>query len=243
MKVTFLGTGSAIPSERVHSGLVVEDEGFLFDCGSGVLHNLNRSRVPVDGVANVFLTHTHLDHVNDLMALVKADWLLGREAIQVYGPPGTAETLNHLVDAYDYMREKMTIGVTEFEPGESLEVGGHEFETFPTEHSVPSMAYRMDDSFVYSGDTEAVEGMAEFASGCDVLIHECSFPDEIEVSNHTRPSTLAPVLEECFVNRVYLTHLYPHTRGEEDEMVETAGENYGGEVRIAEDMQTIEVKD
>ncbi|MFP4189212.1 MAG: nitrogenase component 1, partial [Halobacteriales archaeon] len=33
------------------------------------------------------------------------------------------------------------------------------------------------------------------------------------------------------------------TRGEEDEMVETVGENYGGEVHIAEDMQTIEVKD
>jgi ribonuclease BN (tRNA processing enzyme) len=243
MKLTFLGTGSAIPSERVHSGLVVEDEGFLFDCGSGVLHNLNRSRVPVDGVTNVFLTHRHLDHVNDFMALVKADWLLGRENLRVHGPNGIAQVIDDLFEAYDYLRGRVSVRVNEFEPGDEFEVGDHEIRTFPTEHSVPSTAYRFDDSFVYTGDTEAIEGIAEFASGCDVLIHECSFPDEVEVSNHTRPSELAPVLEDCFANRLYLTHLYPHTRGKEEEMVEKVSEGFGGEVQVAEDMQTVEVKD
>jgi len=242
MRLTFLGTGSAIPSERVQSGILVEDVPFLFDCGSGVLHNLNKTRVDVDAVGHVFLTHNHLDHVNDLMALLKADWLLGREAIHVYGPTGTHETVESLFEAYDYLRGKTAVSVNEFEPGAEFEVLGHDIKTLPTEHSVESTAYRVDDSFVYSGDTEPIEEMAEFASGCDALIHECAFPDTMDMSNHTHPMELAAIVEDCFVNRVYMTHLYPHTRGLEDKMLEAVKQRFDGQVEIAEDMQNIEVK-
>ncbi|MDY6765151.1 MAG: MBL fold metallo-hydrolase, partial [Halobacteria archaeon] len=95
-------------------------------------------------------------------------------------------------------------------PGDSFQVKRRSVDTLPTKHSVTSMAYKIDNSFVYSGDTEPVSRMTDFADGCDVLIHDCSFPDEIDVGNHTKPSGLAGVLEDCDVNRVYLTHLYPH---------------------------------
>jgi len=242
MRLTFLGTGSAIPSERVQSGILLEDIPFLFDCGSGVVHNLNRSSVEVDDVGHVFLTHSHLDHINDLMSLVKADWLLGRKAIRVYGPTGTQEAIESLFDAYEYLRGKTAVGVNEFEPGAEFEILGHSISTLPTEHSVNSTAYRLDDSFVYSGDTEPVEGMAEFASGCDVLIHECSFPDTMDMSNHTHPMELADIVEDCFVNRLYMTHLYPHTRGLEDKMLQAVEQKFDGETEIAEDMQSIDVK-
>ncbi|MDZ7688148.1 MAG: MBL fold metallo-hydrolase [Halobacteriales archaeon] len=243
MRLTFLGTGSAIPSERVQSGLLVEDDELVFDCGVGVMHNLNRSRVRVDDVSDFLLTHAHLDHVNDLPAIIKADWLLGRESINVYGPPGVEETVGGLLDAYDYLKQKTDVDITVFEPGDSFGVAGRRIETFPTQHSVPSTAYRVDDAFVYSGDTEPVEEIAEFAEGCDVLVHECSFPDGMDMSNHTHPSELAEMVEDCSVNRVYMTHLFPHTSGKEDEMVETVAENFDGEVATAEDMMTVEVEE
>lgn len=241
MRLTFLGTGCAIPSERVQSGVLLEDDKILFDCGVGVMHNLNRSSVRIDDVVDVVLTHAHLDHVNDLMALLKADWLLGRESIRVYGPPGTAETVNGLLDAYEYLKEKTEVEIEEFEPGASFEVAGRNIETFPTEHSVPSTAYRVDDAFVYSGDTEPVAGIAEFAEGCDILIHECAFPDGMDMSNHTHPSELAEVLEGCSFDHVFLTHLYPQTRGKEGEMEETVAEGVDGDVRVAQDMMTVEM--
>lgn len=241
MRLTFLGTGCAIPSERVQSGILLEDEKVLFDCGVGVMHNLNRSSVRVDDVGDVVLTHAHLDHVNDLIAILKADWLLGRESIRVWGPPGTEETVNGLVEAYEYLKEKTEVEIEEFEPGDSFEVAGRSIETFPTEHSVPSTAYRVDDAFVYSGDTEPVAGMAEFAEGCDVLVHECAFPDGMEMSNHTHPSELAEVLEGCSFDHVFLTHLYPQTRGKEGEMEETVAEAVDGDVRVAQDMMTVEI--
>ena len=48
MRVTFLGTGSAMPTgERFQTGLLLEsDEGdLLVDCGSGALHGLQRTGV------------------------------------------------------------------------------------------------------------------------------------------------------------------------------------------------------
>lgn len=243
MRVTFLGTGCAIPSERVQSGILLEDYELLFDCGVGVMHNLNRSSVRIDDIGDVVLTHAHLDHVNDLMALLKADWLLGRESISVWGPPGTAETVNGLLDAYEYLKEKTDVEIEEFEPGDSLKVAGRSIETFPTEHSVPSTAYRVDDAFVYSGDTEPVDGIAEFAEGCDVLVHECAFPDGMDMSNHTHPSELAEVLEGYSFDHVFLTHLYPQTRGKEGEMEETIAEGVDGDVRVAQDMMTVKIDD
>jgi ribonuclease BN (tRNA processing enzyme) len=242
MRLTFLGTGSAIPSERVQSGLLLDDDALLFDCGSGVLHNLDRSSVAPDDVPAVFFTHAHVDHVNDLLPLVKADWLLGREELEIYGPVGIHDTIRGLFDVYDYMQGKVSIEIFEIEPGATFEAHGHRFETLATEHSITSMAYRVDDAFVYSGDTEAMDEMASFASGCDTVIHECSFPDSIEVGNHTKPSGLADAMEDCDARVLYITHLYPHTRGHEREMVETIATGFAGDVRLAEDMKTITVR-
>lgn len=205
------------------------------------MHNLNRSSARVDDVGDVVLTHAHLDHVNDLIAILKADWLLGRESIRVWGPPGTEETVNGLVEAYGYLKEKTEVEIEEFEPGDSFEVAGRSIDTFPTEHSVPSTAYRVDDAFVYSGDTEPLAGMAEFAEGCDVLVHECAFPDGMNMSNHTHPSGLAEVLEGLSFDHVFLTHLYPQTRGKEGEMEETVAEAVDADVRVAQDMMTVKI--
>lgn len=243
MRLTFLGTGSAIPSERVQSGLLLEDDPLLFDCGSGVLDNLNRSEVAPDDVPAVFITHRHIDHVSDLLPLIKADWLLGREQLEIYGPTGIHETIQRLFQAYDYLQGRVDVEIFEIEPGATFEARGREISTLPTEHSVTSMAYRVGDAFVYSGDTEPMDAMAEFADGCDTIVHECAFPDDIDVSNHTRPSGLAEALEGCDARVLYITHLYPHTRGVQREMAETIAEGFGGNVRVAEDMKRITVRE
>ena len=37
------------------------------------------------------------------------------------------------------------------------------------------------------------------------------------------------------IDRVYLTHLYPHTEGRHDEMLESVGRHFDGDVRVARD--------
>lgn len=64
MRITFLGTGSAMPTgERFQTGILLErdDRRLLVDCGSGALHGLARTNAGYEGVSSVLLTHHHLE--------------------------------------------------------------------------------------------------------------------------------------------------------------------------------------
>lgn len=241
MNVTFLGTGSAMPSpDRAQTGLLVDgDETLLVDCGSGVLGNLAATDAGYEDVDALLLSHHHTDHVSDLIPLLKARWLAGADDLEIVGPPGTRDLVDGLLDVHDYLREKVAYDVREIETGE-FSVAGFDGEAVETAHSMRCFAYRLD-GFAYSADTEASEELAAFADGVDLLVHDCSFPDGIDVSNHPTPRALGDVLAGHDYGTVYLTHLYPHTRGHEDAMIDSVNENYDGEVRIAQDGETVEL--
>ncbi|MGM0591155.1 MAG: MBL fold metallo-hydrolase [Halobacteriota archaeon] len=244
MHVTFLGTGSAMPSpDRVQTGILLEadDRTLLVDCGSGVLHRLSQSERGYEDVSSVLLTHHHLDHVSDLLPLLKARWLAGEEHLEVVGPAGTKRLVDDLLEAHDYLQGRVDLAVRAVDAAEPFEVSGFVVEGFETRHSMPCLAYRFDDRFTYSGDSEAFDGLARFADGSEVLAHDCSFPDEVDVSNHPTPSQLGAALAGCDVGRVYLTHLYPHTNGKHQEMLDSVAAHYDGDVRIARDGLRVEV--
>ncbi len=250
MRVTFLGTGAAMPSgRRAQTGLLVEagDNSLLVDCGSGVLNALARTDTGYEDVGTVLLSHHHLDHVADLLPLMKARWLAGADHLEVVGPQGTKGLLDGLLSVFEYMDGRIDLRVREI-GAESFSVAGFDVEAKETRHSIDCLAYRFthDDgpAFTFSADSEAFEGLANFADGSAVLAHDCSFPDEVDVSNHPTPSQLGRVLAESGtdVGRVYLTHLYPHTEGRHEEMLESVGEHYDDDVRFARDGLTVEIE-
>ena len=243
MEITFLGTGSAMPTgERFQTGILVAegDRRVLVDCGSGVLHRLQQAGVGYENVETVLLTHLHLDHVADLLPLLKARWLAGETHLEVVGPEGTDDLLADLLDVFEYLQGRVDLTVREVEPG-AFDLAGFEVEAIETRHSVPCLAYKFDGVFTFSGDTEAFEGLAEFADGSAVLAHDCSFPDDVDVSNHPTPSELGRALAGSEIGRVYLTHLYPHTQDRKTEMLDSIHEHYDGDVRFADDLRTISV--
>jgi len=252
MQLTFLGTGSAMPTgERFQTGLLLEDGShtLLVDCGSGVLHRLARTEVGYEGIDTLLLTHHHLDHVSDLPVLLKAKWLAGDESLTIAGPPGTEELVTGLLDVHEYMQDRLDLTVRELDTDEAYTVAGFDVEAMETRHSMQCFAYRFtpagetDPIFVFSGDSEAFTDLVEFADGAAVFVHDCSFPDEVDVSNHPTPSVLGETLDEADaeLGRVYLTHLYPHTEGNHEEMLESLGKAYDGDVRFAEDGLSIDV--
>ncbi|MFB6071615.1 MAG: MBL fold metallo-hydrolase [Halobacterium sp.] len=242
MQLTFLGTGSAMPTgDRMQTGLLVEDTDsrLLVDCGSGVLHTLARTDVGYEGVETVLLTHTHVDHVSDLLPLLKARWLAGGESLTVVGPPGTEDLVTGLLDVHDYLRGRVDLTLREVEPG-GFAVSGFDVDAIETRHSMPGHAYRFGDDLAFSGDTEAFEAMGDFADGVSVLVHDCSFPDGVDVSNHPTPTQLGESLAGVDVDDLYLTHLYPHTDGEHDAMRASVAEHFDGDVHVARDGLTVE---
>src|SRR5210317_712332 len=91
MRITALGTG--MPNQTraaVSISYLVElgnGDKFLFDVGSGMLANLFSLRPDFSRIDKVFVSHLHVDHVGDFMALHIGGWLSGRYTpIRVFGP-------------------------------------------------------------------------------------------------------------------------------------------------------------
>ena len=263
MQLTFLGTGSAMPTgDRVQTGMLVRaapcaandangpgarehtdgDRTLLVDCGSGVLHRLAQTDPGYESVDHVLLTHHHVDHTSDLLALLKARWLVGEESLTIAGPPGTTEFIDDILDANDYLEDRVDLTVEDHGTG-AFSFAGFDVEAVETVHSMLCHAYRLDGALTLSGDTEAHEPVAELADGSSVLVHDCSFPDEIDVSNHPTPSQLGRLLGETDVDvgTVYLSHLYPHTDGNHQEMLDSIADHYDGDVQFARDGLQVEV--
>ncbi len=106
MQVTFLGTGTAIPSpHRAPTSLLVRaaDEPLLFDTGPGVLRQLTAEGLYINDVEHVFYTHTHPDHVSDLILLIfaaKNPDMLRTRPLRLYGGQGFADFVRGVQAAY-----------------------------------------------------------------------------------------------------------------------------------------------
>jgi len=249
--------------ERFQTGLLLEsgEDRLLVDCGSGTLHGLARTAVGYEGVDAVLLSHHHLDHVSDLPVLMKARWLAGETDLTVAGPPGTRDLVSGLLDVHEYMNDRLDLTLREVEPG-AFSLSGFDVAATETRHSMYCLAYRFEPgesvadtenatetgadappAVTFGADTEPFEELVEFADGSAVLVHDCSFPDGVDVDNHPTPAALGRTLEDADADlgRVYLTHLYPHTEGRHDEMLDSIGESYEGDVRFARDGLSVEV--
>ncbi len=245
MDVTLLGTGVGIPhSGRAQAGLVLKaKESLLFDCGAGALLRLAESGVDPTKIDTVLLSHLHLDHVSDLLPLAKARWLVDEKDFTIYGPAGTEDWFRAAQNLYPYL-DDLKVAVLEVGPKDEFSVKGFRIVAAEAVHSVVALGYRAEygmKSVVYSGDTEPTASIARLAKGADLLVHECSFPEPYQVTNHSTPLQLGEVLQGVNVKRIVLTHLYPETIGHEEEMVKDIKAGLDPEVRVevGRDLQRI----
>lgn len=247
LEVTLLGTGVGIPhSGRAQAGLVVRAEKpLLFDCGAGALMRLAEAGLSPLEIEVALITHLHLDHVSDLLALAKARWLLDEDKMKIFGPEGMEGWFEALRSLYPYL-EELDVSITLVRPGDEFSLSGLMIRAGEAVHSLPALGYRVgsgEKSIVYSGDTEPTPSMRDLAEGADLLIHECSFPEPYIVTNHSTPKKLGETFRGAGVKRIVLTHLYPQTIGREAEMVRdvVAGLGDGTRVEVGRDLQRITI--
>ena len=89
MKIVFLGTSAAIPTEkRGLSSIVIKRGGelLIFDIGEGMQKNFLQAKLGINKKMKVFITHLHIDHCLGLLGFFQTMSLLGRtEKIDIYG--------------------------------------------------------------------------------------------------------------------------------------------------------------
>ncbi len=98
LTITFLGTGSGVPSlERNLACVAVQRAGelLLFDCGEAAQIQYRRAGLGFAPLSAIAITHLHGDHVTGLMGLLMSLQMADRlEPLDVYGPPGLADYIH-----------------------------------------------------------------------------------------------------------------------------------------------------
>jgi len=244
MRLTILGTAGVVPDpQRAQSGYLLEKAGrlALIDCGSGVFCRLANLPINWAHLDTFFLTHHHLDHMSDLLSILTARWLLGMPNATLYGPQDTREFIKKLLDLFPYIRDHVKVTVHELGAGETRSLASFEVSTLAMQHYVPTLAYKFDNTVVICGDSEPEPSLVEFARGCKLLVHECSFPDGRPAPLHTTPTALGKLLANAEVEWLLLTHLYPQAATVPAELIKAVKKHFPGRVSIAADLQTLDL--
>ena len=254
MRLTTIGTGTVSPSaSRVCAGHLVTAGAVnvLLDCGSGVVHSLARAGADWMGITHIAITHFHADHLSDLAFLIFT-WRHGAEQpraapIEVIGPPGIDGLLTRFADAFgSWVREPgFEVRVRELPPGTAIDLATEvQLSAFKVPHTDESVAYDVAHDgrrLVYTGDTGYDEGLGRWAAGCDLLLAECSLPDDREMAIHLTPRRCGELAAIARPHVLVLTHFYPPV--ERVDISGIVGERFDGRVVLAEDGWSMEIEE
>ncbi len=260
LEVTLLGTGTPAPSlDRFGPSTLVKagTVWLLFDCGRGTTQRLFQIGVPLSEMNALFLTHLHSDHTVGFPDFWLRGWQVGQRKVplQVWGPKGTAEMMEHLNSAYKVdIRLRLDSGSRSPEgaviiaqdiiEGQVYEQNGVKVTAFEVNHGYvkPAFGYRIDyggHSVVLSGDTLPSENLVRFSEGVDLLVHEVRMGD-----TPTRIHTTPEQAGEIFTRVKPKLAVYSHTStplADNRDLIASTRKTYDGPLEVGEDLMTIEV--
>ncbi len=198
-------------SQRQHLLSLVIDDCVSIDAGSLAMAC---SAVQREGVRDIILTHTHLDHIAGLPIFI--DDLFGSliKPLRIHATPEMIEILER--DIFNWSiyprfselnnQSGPVVEYRSFERGSTFSIKHLTFQSIAVNHRVSASGYIVSDrttAVAVTGDTGETE---DFWAACNAtenlkaVLVECAFPDEMaklaEVSNHLTPASLRRELEK-----------------------------------------------
>ena len=248
MKFIVLGSGTCVPSlKRNAPGYYLEAEGckVLVDCGSGTLLQLEKAGISYKDIDAVFITHTHPDHFADLMPLIQAllatPQFTREKDLSLFCPGDFAVYYKKAVASV--LGNPQGFSVVVEDALDNVQFGPFHVTTAKTVHGAGSIAYRFEcggRSIVYTGDADYGQDVIDLAHGGDLLIADCSFPDELKVKGHLSAKECGIAAKEAGVKKLVLSHIYPTGSPDSDRVGESRAE-FDGPVVLAEDLMEFNV--
>lgn len=269
-----LGSGGPeLDDGRASSAYLIWIDGrarIIVDMGSGSMLNYEHSGARISDLDLVLFTHLHVDHANDLPALIKASYFSDRSRdLPLYGPTG-----NHLMPgmqdyimtlfgkqgAYRYLSDYLSgeesyrlIPLDVKEDSEQVQQvlsnSDYRISAITVHHGpIPSLAWRIDigeHSIVISGDmSNRYESLHKLARNADLLVAHHAIPESATGAArnlHMPPSEIGKIAARANAGTVLLSHRMNRTLGQEKESEKIIKDDYPGKVIFAEDMQCISV--
>jgi ribonuclease BN (tRNA processing enzyme) len=190
----------------------------------------------------------HPDHTGDLVPFLFAQRTTPgferTEPLRIFGPRGFRAFFDRVREVYGRWIESDQYPLLVGELwGEGAGAGDITFETFRMRHSVACVGYRFTgaggETVAYTGDTDATTEVARLAADVDVLIADCSAPDEAKMEGHLTPGEVGRLAAQGGARQVVLSHLYPHC--ESVDLVRQCRRQFGGEIHLAHDLMVLEI--
>ena len=195
LQVFLCGTSSPLPApDRAQAcvAILAGESLYVVDAGAGSAQVATMGRLPLERLETVLLTHFHSDHIAALPEFNLNSWVAGRPSpLSVYGPPGVAEVVDGLNEAYrldqtyrvEHHGEELLppeLGVMQAKPMEAgtvLVIDGLTITSFEVNHDPvrPAVGYRFDyrgRSVVISGDAIITPGLIDAAKDADLLLQD-----------------------------------------------------------------------
>lgn len=213
MKLTILGMNGPFPApDGATSGYLVTNgnTALALDLGSGCLAQLTARTAPEELTA-LLLTHWHYDHCADVLPLLyrlESHLAASGAPLHVYAPADEASLVRRAVAA------SPAFVLHEIKPGDTLSLGTLTVTAYAGRHPVPALMYRLTDGqriLCYTGDTNTMEGLANFARDADLLLADGLFTEALwaEGKPHLSAALAAQLARDAGAKKLVITHLNP----------------------------------
>lgn len=242
----------------------------LFDCGRAVLMRCAAAGTGPMQLHTVLLTHRHSDHITDLNDVITMQWVMtpGPTPLRVVGPVGTqalidntlamlAEDMGYRMDHHDTLTYEPVIEVTEVTDEVVSDEGGVRIVAAPTDHSPvrPTVGYRVEadgKAVVIGGDGIPCEGLDRLCAGADLYVQTVVRESMVRaipaprlqdvLDYHSSIEQAADTARRGGVKALVMTHPVPGVvPGTEHEWIDEAKAVFGGDVALANDLDTFDV--
>ena len=225
MRLRVLGCAGSIGGQQHRTTSFLVDQDILIDAGTGV-GDLSLAELSL--INHIFITHSHLDHVDSIAFFLDSVGALRPKAVVVHATKPTIDVLRAHIFNGDIWPD-FTVIPTPEEPwlryqevqvGQEIAMEGRKIRVLPAVHTVPAVGYHLDSgkgSLVFTGDTgpnDALWDIVNRIENLKFLIIETAFSDKdrrlAELALHLCPSLLGAELAKFKRSaEVYITHLKP----------------------------------
>ncbi len=182
--ISVLGSSAATPtSSRNPSAVVINMDYtyFLMDCGEGTQVQIRKSKIKLQKIRYIFISHLHGDHFFGLIGLISTFHLLGRkDELDIYGPDGLEKVIKIQLEASQtILNYPLHFHITNPNKAEVIyETDEHFVKSFPLDHRIATTGFlfaeklkprKIKKSFLFYDVEVSVEDILKIKDGADFV--------------------------------------------------------------------------
>ena len=265
MEITLLGTGNAFTTECYNTCFILKEQNFNFlvDAGGGntILRQLKHANVDWKNVRDIFVTHTHIDHIMGIVWLTRLICQNARQGnfdgeARIYGHAEVIKTISELAKMllldkdYKYLGHALKLIIVE--DRQTLKLAGHDF-TFFDIHSTKTrqFGFKLDRGIISCcGDEPCNDSTRELVQNSTWLMHEafCLYRDrdifKPYEKHHSTVKDACELAAELNVDNIILYHTEDRNLKNRKKLYLEEGEKYfSGKIYVPYDLETITIQE